>query len=352
MVGLLNLHSLGWSSYFSDQIISDENSMQPARVIAIHKGECDVSDGSIIRPSKMTGRLRHQAKSKIDYPTVGDWVLVKSFNKGEFGSIHRVLNRSSALIRKSSGRSINKQLIAANIDVAFIVQSLGPMFNFNRLERYLVMVNESNIKPVIILTKTDLLNPEEVEQKRNEVTCRIPEVKIVMLSNRTKQGINFVQDLFKKRLTYCVVGLSGVGKTTLLNELLGRDLLPTLPVRETDGKGLHTTTRRELITLENGSHIIDTPGMRELGNLDANSGIKETYNDINNTAESCLYNDCDHLKSEGCAVIKSLESGDLSKERYEHYLKLIKESYVSSNRKSERIEKEKKNSRFHGSENK
>ena len=157
MVGLLNLEHLGWCKYFSDQIdLKKEDDLYPVRVIAIHKGECNVSDGNIIHSAKMTGRLRHHADSRLDYPTVGDWVLVKSFNQGEFSRIQRVLGRQTVLKRKTSGRTSNEQLIASNIDNALIIQSVDKSFNLNRIERYLVMVNESMIKPILILTKIDL----------------------------------------------------------------------------------------------------------------------------------------------------------------------------------------------------
>jgi ribosome biogenesis GTPase len=347
----MTLEEFGYSNWFADQIDPEtEGGLTVARVTAIHKGECEVSDGEETRTAKMTGRMRHRAKSKLDYPTVGDWVLVKDFDDDDFGSIQRVLSRQSELKRKSAGRTTRFQLIASNIDTAFIMQTLGPGFNLKRLERYLVMVNESGIEPVVLLSKTDLLTPEERAVKMSKVEERLGDVRIFAFSNTVQDGLPEVMDLFVPGETYCIIGTSGVGKTTLLNNLLGEeDALFTLPVRESDGKGLHSTTWRELITLDNGAHVIDTPGMRELGNMDVDEGIGETFDDILELAAQCKFNDCAHFNTKGCAVTAAVESGELSEARYNNYIRLMKEAAFHEQSALEKREQDRKLGRFYRS---
>jgi len=347
----MTLEEFGYSTEFADQIDQEtESDLTVARVTAIHKGECEVSDGEKTEAAKMTGRMRHQAKSKLDYPTVGDWVLVKNFDAEDVGRVMRVLNRQSALKRKTAGRTSTYQLIAANIDTAFIMQTLGLGYNLKRLERYLVMVNESGIEPIILLSKSDLLSPEELAAKVAEVQERMPGVRLYAFSNVDQGGLDEVMALFEPPRTYCVIGTSGVGKTSLLNNLLGdEDALFTLPVRDKDGKGLHSTTWRELITLENGAHVVDTPGMRELGNMNVEEGIDETFDDITALAPLCKFNDCSHVGTLGCAVIAAVERGELPQARYNNYVRLMKEAAFHETSALEKRDQDKKLGRFHRS---
>jgi ribosome biogenesis GTPase len=347
----MTLEEFGYNESFAAQIDPEtEAGLTVARVTAIHKGECEVSDGEETRSAKMTGRMRHRAKSKLDYPTVGDWVLVKDFEDENFGSIRRVLKRENALKRKTAGRSTRSQLIAANIDTAFIMQTVGPGYNLKRLERYLVMVNESGIEPVVLLSKSDLLDPEQLAEKDAEVKERMPGVRLYSFSNVDQDGLEEVMELFESGKTYCVIGTSGVGKTSLLNNLLGEeDYLFTLPVRESDGKGVHSTTWRELITLENGAHVVDTPGMRELGNMDVNEGIDETFDDIYALAAQCKFNDCAHVNTKGCAVLQAVEQGELAEARYNNYIRLMKEAAFHEQSALEKRDQDKKLGRFYRS---
>lgn len=345
----MTLEEFGYSEWFANQI-DPESDLTVARVTAIHKGECEVSNGEETKAAKMTGRMRHQAKSKLDYPTVGDWVLVKNFDDEHFGRVMRVLDRQSALKRKSSGKTSRSQLIAANIDTAFIMQTVGLGYNLKRLERYLVMVNESGIEPVVLLSKSDLLQPEELAVKVVEVEERMPGTRIYAFSNVDQGGLEEVMALFEPEKTYCVIGTSGVGKTSLLNNLLGdEDYLFTLPVRESDGKGVHSTTWRELITLDNGAHVVDTPGMRELGNMDVNEGIEETFDDIHILAGQCKFNDCSHVRTKGCAVMAAVERGKIPSARYENYVRLMKEAAFHEQSALEKRDHDKKLSRFYRS---
>lgn len=348
----MTLEEFGYSNWFASQIDPEtESGLTVARVTAIHKGECEVSDGEETVQAKMTGRMRHQAKSKLDYPTVGDWVLVKDFEVEELiGRITRVLDRQSELKRKSAGRTTRYQLIASNIDVAFIMQTLGPGYNLKRLERYLVMVNESGIEPVVLMSKTDLLSSDELAERVAEIEERMPGVRIYAFSNHDREGLEEVMALFEPHQTYCIIGTSGVGKTTLLNNLLDEeDYLFTLPVRESDGKGVHSTTWRELITLDNGAHVVDTPGMRELGNMDVDEGIGETFDDIGALAAQCKFNDCSHVNTKGCAVIAAVESGEVSEARYNNYVRLMKEAAFHEQSALEKRDQDRKLGRFYRS---
>jgi ribosome biogenesis GTPase len=347
----MTLEEFGFSQWFRGQIDPDHmDELSVARVTAVHKGECEVSDGESTHPAKTTGRLRHRAKSKLDYPTVGDWVLVRDFAQEDFGTIQAVLKRQSELKRKTAGRTTRYQLVAANIDTAFIMQTLGPGYNLQRLERYLVMVNESGIEPIVLLSKSDMLPPEQLAVKMVEVEKRMPDVRLHAFSNTDRAGLEEVMALFRPGQTYCVLGSSGVGKTTLLNNLLGdEDQLFTLPVRDKDGKGLHSTTWRELIALDNGALVVDTPGMRELGNMDVSEGIDETFDDIYALAAKCKFNDCSHVNTKGCAVIEAVENGALAKARYNNYIRLIKEAAYHDQSALEKRDQDRKLGRFYRS---
>lgn len=345
----MELEEFGFNSWFSDQV-DPESNLTVARVTAVHKGECEVSDGNETRPAKMTGRLRHHAKSREDYATVGDWVLVKNFDAEQFGRITKVLDRQTVLRRKAAGRTTRVQLFAANIDTAFVMQTLGLGFNVQRLERFLVMIHEGGIQPVVLLSKLDLLEPEELAEKLAQIKERIPNVPVYAFSNTEGQGLEEVMALFEPTRTYCILGTSGVGKTTLLNNLIGEeDYLFTLPVREKDGKGIHSTTWRELITLENGAHVIDTPGVRELGNMDVNEGIDETFDDIAALAAGCKFRDCSHVRTKGCAVIDAVERGEISQARYDNYVRLMTEAAEHEQSQLSKRDQDRKLSRFHRS---
>lgn len=325
------LKAFGFTSWFEEQINDTvSKDWKPARIAAVHKGWCDISDGNETRPAKTSGKLRREARETKDYLTVGDWVLASGFEEGDFAMIHVVMERQNVLRRKTAGKEVGYQLIAANIDTAFVVHTLDKGFNLPKLERYLSIVNESNIEPVVLLTKTDLLEKDELKERLAQVAARIPNTPLFALSNITGSGLKKVQRLFKKGKTYCLLGASGVGKTSLINSLFGEeDLYFTLPVRESDGKGIHTTTWRELIVLDNGAMVIDTPGMRELGHLDTGAGIKDTFDELVALEGQCRFRDCAHSNTKGCAIWAAVETGTIDRARYDNFIRMRKETAVN-----------------------
>ena len=321
------LEQLGFDDWFqkeSKSILKDDFSI--ARIIEVNKNNYKVSNGSIEIFAELTGKYVFNATNSIDYPTIGDWAVIQYFDNNSHAIIHDILQRKSLLKRKDPGKVIEFQLIAANIDFAFIIQSADSNYNLNRLERYLVMIHESNIQPVIVLSKTDLVSADELSEIKKSIKRLNDKYLFFPISNTTNQGIDLLYKELKNAKTYCLLGSSGVGKTTLLNKLIGEELFDVNAVREKDKKGRHTTTKRQLIRLKTGSIFIDTPGMRELGNFALESGLNETFADIIAYFNQCRFNNCTHSNEEGCAVIAAVEKGIIEEERYENFLKIQKES--------------------------
>jgi ribosome biogenesis GTPase len=343
----MELQEIGFNQWFQEK----QQELQiphcsVARVTAVNRESYLVRNEKIEVQAEVTGNLLFAAESGMDLPVVGDWVFVQYYNEYTLAIIHGLIPRKSILRRKTPGKKIEHQVIASNIDVAFIVQSCERNFNLRRLERYLVMVNEGYIKPMLLLTKSDLVSAEELEREISEVRQANIHCGIVALSSRTGSGLDQIRQVLETGKTYCLLGSSGVGKTTLLNHLIGRNLFETNAVRDYDGKGRHTTARRQLIILDQGAMLIDTPGMRELGNIGANSGIEESFSDIWELSKRCRFSNCTHTTEIGCSLLEALENRELSKERYQSYLSLLKESEYYQMSYVEKREKDRKFGQF------
>lgn len=310
-----------YSEYFKKKHLSD---FSPGRVTQEHRERYIVSDGKREYEAEITGNLRFTAKSRTDFPAVGDWVAMK-IHDSDLAIIHEILPRKTVLKRQAVGKPGDSQIIAVNIDTAFIIQAINNNFNINRLERYLSICYSSNIEPVLVLSKTDLAGEEEIAASISELEKREKKVKYILLSNITLTGLDQFLGLMQRNMTYCVVGSSGVGKSTLINNLLKKNLLKTGQISSSTNKGKHTTDHRELFVLENGSIIIDTPGMKELGITDDQVGIRTTFEDIIDISAKCKFPDCRHINETGCAVIEALNKGIIERNSFENFQKIMKE---------------------------
>lgn len=339
-----NLTTIGFDKWFLDNLpLEDLEQFDIARVVAVHKDSYTISNGEIEVLAELVGKIIFSASSPADYPAVGDWVLANFYDENTFAIIHEILPRKSLLIRKTPGKKVDFQLIAANIDIAFIVQSLNENFNLRRLERYLVMVNDGKIHPIVLLSKSDLIDQEGIAGIIEEIHKIMPHLQVVPFSNEGEFNLNNVKGIMQAGLTYCLLGSSGVGKTTLINNLIGEPKYITKTVSKKESKGRHATTHRQMIKLDFGPLVIDTPGMRELGNFSLTTGIEETFTEISELSEKCKFNDCTHVNEKGCAVLNAVEDGQLSAERYQNYIKMNKESTYNE---MSYLEKRKKDKQF------
>jgi ribosome biogenesis GTPase len=322
-----NLETIGFDNWFLSRVPPEKlEQFDIARIVAVHKESYTVNNGEVDVLAELIGKIIFSASSPNDYPAVGDWILANFYDENTFAIIHELLPRKSLLKRKTPGKKVDFQLIAANIDVAFIVQSLNENFNLRRLERYLVMVKESNIQPIILLSKSDLLSKEDIANKIDEIQKIMPRLQVVPFTNENEFGLDSVKEILKSGLTYCLLGSSGVGKTTLINNLIGESIYKTKTVSKKASKGRHATTHRQLIKLDSGAMIVDTPGMRELGNFSVDTGLGETFSEIVALSQKCYFNDCTHVGEKGCAVLDAVEKSLLPADRYQNYMKMTKES--------------------------
>lgn len=318
------LQDLGWTEWF-EQRLPDEPVDFVARVAAVDRELLWVVDETGPFRAKLAGSFLHRIAEPQELPCVGDWVCLKKPAGDDFGVIHARLARRTSLRRKAVGSGSGTQMIAANVDHVAVVQSCHFDFNLNRLERYLVMVREGGCEPLILLTKTDLVAPDVLAAQLAEIHAAGIDAPLLTLSNATQEGVADVKRFLSPGKTYCFAGSSGVGKSTLINRLIGRASLETGTVSAT-GEGRHTTVRRELIRLEGGALAIDNPGMREFGILGAEAGLGGSFADIGALASNCRYRDCRHTNEPGCAVRAALETGELDPAHYENFLKIRKES--------------------------
>jgi ribosome biogenesis GTPase len=338
-----NLRKYGLTEQF-EQEAGDYEGLFAARVSQQHRELYRVIGERGELNAVVSGKLAYHADGQLAFPAVGDFVMVdrQDANSGN-AVIHHVLRRKSVFTRKAAGTANEEQVIAANIDTVFICMSLNADFNPRRAERYLAIAWDSQAKPVIVLTKSDLCN--DLERKMDEISSVAPGLNVVVCSSENARGLDAVKTYIPSGETVAFIGSSGVGKSTLINRLLGEDALATKQIRGSDDKGRHTTTHRQLILLPSGGIVIDTPGMRELSLYTGD--LSKTFEDIDELAKQCKYNDCSHGSEPGCAVRRAIEKGTLSEKRFENYQKLQREiAYSGLN--SRQLENEKIKRMFGG----
>jgi ribosome biogenesis GTPase len=315
---------LGWSSFFQTSFVAlGDASLVPARVAEEHRDGHVVLSGADELRADVAGRLRHDARGRAALPAVGDWVAVDARPSEGRATIRHVLPRRGALVRKAAGTTTEAQVVAANLDVVFVVASASQDFNAARLARYLAAVWESGAQPVVLVAKADVC--EDVDAFVGEAAAVALGADVHAVSAVDGRGLDAMASHLAPGRTAAFVGSSGVGKSTLINRLLGEERLATSPVRESDDTGRHTTTGRQLIALPSGALVVDTPGMREFGLLDADDGLAAAFADVEEFARSCRFRDCRHASEPGCAVLAAVEGGALPAERLDQWTALGRE---------------------------
>lgn len=329
------LEALGFGPDFAAQTAGARLAI--ARVAAEHRSSYVVWTAAGEFQARLAGRFLRDDDS-LPHPAVGDWVVLRSSPIAEdLAVIERVLERRTEFSRGAAGRQTKAQVVAANIDVVFIVSGLDQDHNPRRIERYLARIWASGAKPIVLLNKADLC--PDVDERVAEIEAVAIGVDVVAISALEGDGVAVVREHLAPGRTAAFVGSSGAGKSTLINALVGENRMATNSIRESDGRGQHTTTHRQLILLPSGGLLIDTPGMRELQLADT-EGLDNVFGDVEVLARSCRFNDCAHESEPGCAVLAAIEDGNLAPERFEHYRKLVAEARAFERRNDKRQQKE------------
>ena len=314
---MVSLQELGWSEFFEKQWQARKNGdLLRARVSEENRGLYKIISENGERWAELRGKLRHEAASREMLPAVGDWVLAAE--SGNRAQIDFVFARRSKFSRKTAGKKTEEQIVAANVDTVLLVSSLNREFNARRIERYLTLAWESGARPIVVLNKSDLC--ENISALRAEAEESAMGVRIVVASIISGEGISELCELVRGGGTTALLGSSGVGKSSLINAILGKEIQVTSETRESDDKGRHTTTSRQLVVVPGGGVLLDTPGMRELQLWDASEGIGRAFADVQELAQCCKFRDCSHKNEPGCAVRAAMDE-----ERLANYQKLQRE---------------------------
>jgi len=337
------LKDFGFDEFFKKE---GKNDRDYARVIREDRDRYVIQHIDGVFEAGITGHLRFMAASREDLPAVGDWVLVNLYDDNP-AIIVEILPRKSILERKAVHDYGEKQVIGTNIDIAFIVLALDRDFNLNRLERYISIVNAGRIQPVILLSKADLHEAAEVRKKVLLVKERIKSPDVFAFSNKTGEGIENIRSLFRKGITCCLLGSSGVGKSSLINVLEGSNVIKTNSLSSSTGKGKHTTTYRELRLMKTGGILMDTPGMREIGLADTREGVELTFEDIHQIARKCKFSDCTHTNEPSCAVRQAIQEGKIDEPTLINYKKLEREVERFSSSEADKRKRDKQTGRLY-----
>ncbi|MDD7795464.1 ribosome small subunit-dependent GTPase A [Clostridium sp. 'White wine YQ'] len=335
------IEKYGYTDFYEKQLLeldSLDNELIPGRIVEVHKEQYKIITEYGEVPGKLKGSIFYSDKVENIYPTVGDFVLLKYNPYGE-STIYKVLERRTKFSRLDSWNRI-EQVVAVNFDYVFIMVSLNQDFNIKRIERYLSTAWQSGGIPVIILTKADLCDDYQTE--KNEIENIAVGVDVIPVSSYTGKGIDLLDKYIKPKKTIVFLGSSGVGKSSLVNRVSGKEVMKVNSIREDDSKGKHTTTHRQLIMLDNGTMVIDTPGMRELEMWNVTDGLDITFSEIEELAVKCKFRDCSHQSEPGCAVKDALETGELSKDRWNNYLKLKKEAEFAKRKEESNLRQQQK----------
>lgn len=337
----MKLEDLGYNQQFEDfKVENNLSEFEIGRVIAEHKERYIIKTESRETEAEITGNLRYSAQSRQDFPAVGDWVALISYDPN-LALIHKVFSRYSMLSRQDISKFGEIQVIATNIDYAFLIQAADRDFNINRMERYLTICYSSKVNPIVVLTKTDLIDEERIHDITESIKQRINTIPVIAISNKTQNGYDTLKEIIKKGKTYCMLGSSGVGKSTLSNNLSGKQIMKTGNISNSTNKGRHVTSHRELILLDNGGILIDNPGMREVGITDSTGGLETTFDQITALSQNCKFSDCKHMNETGCAVIEAVEKGEIDKNSYENFLKMEREKAHFESSVAEKRKKDK-----------
>ena len=335
---LINIKKYGFTEVFSN-IVPQDNGLEPARVLSQEKGFYRIITDKGEKMAEISGKFRFQTTVSSEYPAVGDFVFVNWNESGDSAIIESLLPRKSAFVRKAAGEPQKEQVVAANIDTVFLCMALNNDFNLRRLERYISIAWDSGAMPVVVLTKSDLC--DDLDNKLSEISSVAIGVDVLVTTSVEENGYEELLPFISEGKTVAFIGSSGVGKSTLINRLLGQEYLKTNGLRN-DDKGRHTTTRRELFLLPSGGMVIDTPGMRELGMWDNDTGIERTFADIEELAAQCKFRNCTHTSEPGCAIRRALELGELQTDRWQSYQKLKAENDYMEDKESYLIAKGKR----------
>jgi len=337
----MTLKDLGYTSALEDYRKEQNlDSFGVGRVISEHKERYVVKTPEKEYDGEIIGNLRFTAHNRSDFPAVGDWVAISEYDDNKV-LIHAVFPRKTIIERQAVGKQGEKQIIATNINYAFIVQAVDRDFNINRIERYLTICNTSKVNPIIILNKIDLIHDNELAAVVSKVQERIKQVPIIPISNKSQKGFEKLKEHIEKSKTYCLLGSSGVGKSTLLNNLLGKQYMKTNTISSSTNKGRHVTSHRELIVLESGGILIDNPGMREVGITNSKDALEITFSKINTLSKDCKFKDCTHTNEIDCAVLDAVERGEIDKSSFENFMKMEREKAHFESTVAEKRKKDK-----------